>query len=514
MIQTMTSTRPLLLATAGHIDHGKSTFVRHLTGTDPDRLPIEKSSGMTTDLGFAFAPGLAFLDCPGHESYIQHALTGFSVVDGVCLIIDATKGPQEQTFEHLFAISGIRVPQVLVVLSHGDKVLKDQEQNLIEKTEQQVRQFFNYDVSIQTTIWSPKTDQSQIYSKLLNFFKPTLKFKDGPLRFFIDRSFSLPGVGPVFTGTHIQGTVKRHDHVQLWLSSKHPTKKIQIKSINREGKPLTESPNFPSRLALSHDFTVPAEVRRGSLLLSPEIGFNNSALGRTRFRTKDIDGKRLLAQIRTLQIPVQVYVLESEVVRLKFPYPIPILNQDQVFLRFPDRKPGLGHLAAVVDLFEIYTKERSQPKNRNRDIKPNKSSARPEADSRIEKLINDSGRWDLLLAGDDLIKARALSKENRVIEVKDGQFLSVNQFCLLQGWLIEHFSKSKELSISDVKDKFGISRQHAVRILEFCDRHYWTFRKGSSRTAFKLPSSFRPAVLPPKHEHEREKHSDSRGHSC
>ena len=93
--------RPIIIGTAGHIDHGKSSLIRALTGTDPDRLAEEKQRGMTIDIGFAFLnENIAFIDVPGHEKFIKNMVTGASTIDTGLLVIAADDGIMPQTREH------------------------------------------------------------------------------------------------------------------------------------------------------------------------------------------------------------------------------------------------------------------------------------------------------------------------------------------------------------------------------------------------------------------------------
>src|SRR5438045_7376607 len=115
------------IGTAGHVDHGKSTLVKALTGIDPDRLAEEKERGMTIDLGFAWLklPGgreVSIVDVPGHESFIKNMLAGVGGIDAALLVIAADEGIMPQTREHLALLDLLRVPRGIVVLTKADLV--------------------------------------------------------------------------------------------------------------------------------------------------------------------------------------------------------------------------------------------------------------------------------------------------------------------------------------------------------------------------------------------------------
>src|SRR3984885_2545879 len=117
----------MILATAGHIDHGKTALVRALTGVDADRLPEEKRRGLTIDLGFAYATlpdgtELGFVDVPGHERFLPNMLAGVLSIDRMLLIVAADDGPRPQTFEHLDILELIGVTELTAVVTKIDRV--------------------------------------------------------------------------------------------------------------------------------------------------------------------------------------------------------------------------------------------------------------------------------------------------------------------------------------------------------------------------------------------------------
>src|SRR3954447_13715946 len=126
-MQSTSNTRYLIMATAGHVDHGKSALVKALTGTDTDRLPEEKARGITIDLGFAFleeSDGLTIeiVDVPGHERFVKNMLAGVGGIDVAMLIIAADEGVMPQTREHLAICSLLHIKSGLVALTKIDLV--------------------------------------------------------------------------------------------------------------------------------------------------------------------------------------------------------------------------------------------------------------------------------------------------------------------------------------------------------------------------------------------------------
>ena len=117
----------MIIATAGHVDHGKTSLIRALTGTNTDRLPEEKKRGLTIDIGFAYLPvdngqTLAFIDVPGHEIFVRNMIAGVGMVDIAMLVVAADDGPMPQTLEHIAILQLMAVRSVVVVISKTDLV--------------------------------------------------------------------------------------------------------------------------------------------------------------------------------------------------------------------------------------------------------------------------------------------------------------------------------------------------------------------------------------------------------
>ena len=120
----------MIVATAGHVDHGKTLLVKALTGVDADRLPEERARGMSIDLGFAFTPRddgavLGFVDVPGHERFVRNMVAGVSGVDLALLVVAADDGPMPQTREHLAILDLMGVPAGVVAITKTDRVAAD-----------------------------------------------------------------------------------------------------------------------------------------------------------------------------------------------------------------------------------------------------------------------------------------------------------------------------------------------------------------------------------------------------
>jgi selenocysteine-specific elongation factor len=211
----------IILGTAGHIDHGKSTLVKALTGTDPDRLKEEKERGITLDLGFASLdlPGgnrLGIVDVPGHEGLIKNMLAGVGGIDMVMLVIAADEGIMPQTREHLAICDLLHVKQGLVALTKMDAAEKD----WLALVQDEVRDFVKGTFLEKSPIVpvSARTGENidklkQELDKLAKEVAP--KSPNGILRLPIDRVFTMKGFGTVITGTLLSGTISQDQEVDI-----------------------------------------------------------------------------------------------------------------------------------------------------------------------------------------------------------------------------------------------------------------------------------------------------------
>jgi len=137
------SERPVLIVTAGHIDHGKSTLVKALTGTDPDRLEEEKQRGMTIDLGFAsLTENIAFVDVPGHERFIKNMVAGIAPIAVAMLVVAADDGVMPQTREHLAILQLLGLKRGLIVINKIDLVTEDWLELVVSEVHQLVQESF------------------------------------------------------------------------------------------------------------------------------------------------------------------------------------------------------------------------------------------------------------------------------------------------------------------------------------------------------------------------------------
>ncbi|MDK9701361.1 MAG: selenocysteine-specific translation elongation factor [bacterium] len=216
----MTVTNPqhrLVIGTAGHIDHGKSTLVRVLTGTDPDRLPEEQARGMTIDLGFAFwEHGIAFVDVPGHERFVKNMVAGATGIDAALLVVAADDGVMPQTREHYAILSLLGVHRGIVAItktSLADPVW-------LEMVIDDVRTMLARGTLSDASILSVDSLTQQGIPELriaLQQLAESIPAKSSSVAFSlaVDRVFTKPGFGAVVTGTVSGGELKVGDTIEI-----------------------------------------------------------------------------------------------------------------------------------------------------------------------------------------------------------------------------------------------------------------------------------------------------------
>ncbi|MBT5178730.1 MAG: selenocysteine-specific translation elongation factor [Rhodospirillaceae bacterium] len=211
----------MIIATAGHIDHGKSLLVKALTGVDTDRLPEEKARGMSIDLGFAYQPMedgrvCGFVDVPGHERFIRNMLAGVTGIDYAMLIVAADDGPMPQTREHLAILNLLGVPDGVVALTKIDRVEPERIAEIRGEIEMLVAGTCLDGADI-LPVSAITGDGIEAMQEHLAAVMDLTEARDssGNFRLAIDRSFTVQGAGLVVTGAVFSGTVSVGDRLVL-----------------------------------------------------------------------------------------------------------------------------------------------------------------------------------------------------------------------------------------------------------------------------------------------------------
>src|SRR5580700_7503235 len=357
-----------VVATAGHVDHGKSTLVRALTGMEPDRWAEERRRGMTIDLGYAWmtlparARGsqdggpagekLAFVDVPGHERFVPNMLAGLGPVPAVMFVVAADGGWMPQSAEHLAAVDALGVRHGLLVITRSD--LADPGRATRQARAEIARTSLG---TVEAVHVSAVTGQGldQLKEALVGLVD-SLNGGSGrstaPVRLWIDRSFTIRGAGTVVTGTLPAGTVKNGQELVLAPSGRT----VRVRGLEALGEPAAQVSGV-ARVALNLR-GIPAELpARGMALIEPGRWTLTSELDvRVTPPAADPHPKfppELLMHIGSARTQARVRVLapDSVYARLRLKEPLPLHVGDRVILRDPGAAGLAIYGATVLDPF-------------------------------------------------------------------------------------------------------------------------------------------------------------------
>jgi selenocysteine-specific elongation factor len=262
-------TKSVIVGTAGHIDHGKSTLVEALTGTHPDRLEEEKRRGITIDLGFAFLEEngvrLGFVDVPGHERFVSNMLAGAAGIDLVLLVIAADESIKPQTREHFDICRLLGVQRGIVALTKADLVDLDTLGLVRLEAEEYLRGSFLENAPIIPVSAKTKDALTELKSELLRAATQiSAKNASRYFRLPIDRAFTMKGFGAVVTGTLISGTVSVGDEVELFPGGK----RLRVRGLQSAGKKLDRAV-AGQRTAVNLAGIEHSDLQRGMVLAAP-----------------------------------------------------------------------------------------------------------------------------------------------------------------------------------------------------------------------------------------------------
>lgn len=261
-----------VIGTAGHVDHGKSSLVQALTGTNPDRWIEERIRGMTLDLGFAhlrFDDGVeaGVVDVPGHERFLHNMLAGAAGMELLLLVVAANEGVRTQTLEHLNILRFLNVRRTIVALTKIDLVAPERQG--------EVCRFVHHELQETIAADAPIFAVSTVTGANLEVLKAALhdelaaleaRDADAPVYLPIDRVFTLPGRGTIATGTLMQGRIANGDSLTLAPSRK----RVRVRSLHVFGSPR-DAVRGGSRVAVNMPGIEKAEIGRGEVLGDPRF---------------------------------------------------------------------------------------------------------------------------------------------------------------------------------------------------------------------------------------------------
>jgi selenocysteine-specific elongation factor len=260
----------MIIATAGHVDHGKTTLIEAITGVNADRLPEEKRRGMTIDLGYAYWPQPdgrvpGFIDVPGHEKFLSNMLAGVGGIDHALLVVACDDGVMAQTREHLAILQLTGNPALTVALTKADRVDEARINEVREEVEQTLREFGYPQATLFVTAAAEMRGIDALRAHLLQL--PERAHPEHQrFRLALDRAFTVKGAGLVVTGTALSGDVRIGD--TLWLTGVN--KPMRVRGLHAQNQPV-EHAHAGQRIALNIAGDAEKEaLSRGDWLLSQQ----------------------------------------------------------------------------------------------------------------------------------------------------------------------------------------------------------------------------------------------------
>ena len=350
------SMRPFVIGTAGHVDHGKSTLVKALTGIDPDRLAEEKARAMTIDLGFAWltlpsGQTVSVVDVPGHERFIKNMLAGVGGIDAALLVIASDEGPMPQTVEHLAILDLLGVERGVIVLTKADTVDND----WLDLVREEVREQVSTTTLANASIVPVSALTGEGLPALLETLEAVLASAPGQEgvtapRLPVDRVFSVAGFGTVVTGTLSGGEITTGDELRLYPRDR----RVRVRGLQSHQEKVSRA--LPGRrTAVNLSGITTEEVQRGDVLAPPGLMTASQRLdARLRLlpdapvtlkQNDEVDfftGATELSARITLLDRERLAPGETAWVQFRFRAPLAVLKNDRFILRRASPSETLG----------------------------------------------------------------------------------------------------------------------------------------------------------------------------
>ncbi len=336
-----------VVATAGHVDSGKSTLVRALTGMEPDRWEEERRRGLTIDLGYAWTTlpsgqDVAFVDVPGHERFLGNMLAGIGPAPVVCFVVAADEGWQAQSSDHRDAVAALGIEHGVIVLSRADRASGQRVADVLSRTRTELAGTGLRDAPAIAVSAINGTGLAELRAALDGVLAQVpAPATTGRVRLWVDRSFTITGSGTVVTGTLAAGTLAQGDRLELLGHSE--SRAVVVRGLQSRD---TSYPSVEpvSRVALNLRDVAATDIRRGDALVTPDAWPTTGVVGihRTTGVAYTEVPEQIMVHVGTASVPARLRPFGADHARLVIDRPLPLVLGDRLVLRDPGSRSVLG----------------------------------------------------------------------------------------------------------------------------------------------------------------------------
>lgn len=346
-----------VVATAGHVDHGKSTLVRGLTGIDPDRWDEEKRRGLTIDLGFAWmttpsGADVAFVDVPGHERFLGNMLAGLGPAPMVCFVVAADEGWRAQSAEHRDAVRALGIERGVVVISRVD-LAPERIGGVTDEIRRELADTGLRDAPVIPVSAETGLGMDALVSALDKVLAESPKpMQESRIRFWIDRAFSVKGAGTVVTGTLPAGTLSTGD--QLTMLGARGEVTVAVRGLQQHGETADEVGSI-SRVAVNLRGIDAVAIHRGDALMTPGRWQVTRVLDVRRESGPELSAlpEHITVHVGTLTASARLRPFDDATARLTLARDIPVALGDRMIVRDNGSRSVAGVSVLDVDPPEL-----------------------------------------------------------------------------------------------------------------------------------------------------------------
>ena len=448
---------PLTVGTAGHVDHGKTWLVRALTGKDTDRLPEEQRRGISIELGYAplelpSGRRLSLIDVPGHERFVRTMVAGATGIDLFLLVIDAREGPRAQTHEHLAILRLLGVDEGVVAVTKGDAA---DPADALARARELVPAAEAVAVSAKTGLGLDQLREA--LGRAASRVRP--RAREGPTRLFVDRVFTLRGIGTVATGTLWSGSVGAGDV----LRAEPAGVDVRVRSVEVHDRPVDRA-EPGQRVAVAVAGADRGRLERGLALIEPGA---YAPTHRLDVHLEELAAlpARVRAHHGTTETTARVVRRDGRV-QLRVADPLVAAPGDRVVLRAGTTVAG----ATVLD---------PSPRTRREDPAPVRAQPVLVDTSGLERDLDEAG--GRLFRAADPRAAAELERQGLLVRVGDGFALDRAVYERAKAIVVAECERAGTITLARARDLLGESRRTAQLLLERLDGDGVTLREGDRR---------------------------------